>query len=284
MVSQPLSRVIEREADLGFARVRIAREQFSTPFEIRGRTNRMHCLQLSMLPFGRRSLGRYSDRWQPHRFEPIGDLFLLPANSNSHVVGFCREQRSLHCAIDPELARSRFGWDETWSDQLLERSLNIACAEAQRLLLYAVAELENPGLASETRLEALVNLAIVELGRHFQAQCVGDLRGGLAPWRMRLIEQEVAADPGVANVEAIARRCGLSSRQLSRAFHASRGQTLASYIATRRIDLAREMLSAGSSIKEAAYACGFSAPSNFATAFQREVGCSPSTFRARHLG
>ncbi len=108
--------------------------------------------------------------------------------------------------------------------------------------------------------------------------------GGLPGWRLRLIDQRLHDEPMPPSLAELAELCRLSVRQLSRAFRASRGQSIGSYIAERRLDHARRMLTAGMSVKAVAYSTGFSAPSNFTAAFVRATGETPRQYRARTCG
>jgi len=268
---------------MNLGRVALVRERFNGPVDICGSSDTYH-LQLAMLPNKRTSLGCYSDYWNLQRFEPMGDLFILPAGSSTRTMAWCDEQRSLVCSIDPARTDNWLGTDFEWTDGSLVRSLNIGSAEVRRLLYRAAAELENPGHASRILVEALVTQACVELSRYLRGHDRCGAKGGLAPWRLRIVEEEVVRDPARANMKTIAQKCGFSVRQLSRAFRVSRGQTMADFITNHRMNLARELLDKGASIKQTAHAVGFSSPSNFATAFQREVGCAPSSYRARQTG
>lgn len=271
---------VEAELEVGMGVVTLVNERFLAPLDICGVSGEYH-LQLAMLPYKRTSVSCFPDHWSPHRYEPMGDLFILPAQSSCRTMAWCEEQRSLVCRLDPLKANDWLGADFEWTERSLMRSLNVVNAEVRRLLYRIAGELENPGHASRTLVEALVMQACVELSRYLRAQDEARASGGLAPWRMRIIEDEVARDPGRCTAEGLARKCGFSVRQLSRAFRASRGQTLAEFIAAQRLRLAQDFLTQGASVKQTAFAAGFSSPSNFATAFQREVGCAPSAWRAR---
>src|SRR5690606_22160994 len=133
----------------------------------------------------------------------MGDLFILPARSSTHTMAWCEEQRSLVCRLDPARASDWLGADVEWNDGNLVRSLNIVSSEVRRLLYRIAAELENPGHASQTLVEALVMQACVELSRYLREQGGRDAKGGLAPWRMRIVEREVTDDPGRIGVEAL---------------------------------------------------------------------------------
>lgn len=275
-------RDVEAEIDTSVGTVALVHERFHVPMEICGTSGAYH-LQLTMFPYTRPSVSCYNEYWSPHRFEPMGDLFFLLPESPTHTMSWCEEQRSLVCRLDHAKVVEWLGPDFEWTDGSLISGLNIANAEVRRLLHRVAAEMENPGYASQAMIEALVTQACLELSRYLRERNGDDTKGGLAPWRMRIVEDEVARDPGGCNAEALARKCGFSVRQLSRAFRASRGQTLAEFIAGHRFRLAQTLLKDGVSVKQAAYAAGFASPSNFATAFQREVGCAPSAYRARHF-
>lgn len=282
-MNQPLaSTEIQAQVEIGIGHVALVNERFHGPIDLHERSPAYHHLQLALMPIRRSSMTCYTDRWHAHRYEPMGDLFILPAASLSHIMAWCEVQRSVVCHLDPDAAKGWLGDDFVWTDCNLTRSLNITSPAVRRLLCHVAAELDDPGHASETMIEALVTQACVELSRYLRNQNEHGIKGGLAPWRMQIVEEEVARDPGRSSVEAIAQKCGLSVRQLSRAFRASRGQTLADFIGYQRIKVAKDLLRDGATVKQAAYAGGFSAPSNFATAFQREVGCTPRTFRARY--
>ncbi len=83
----------------------------------------------------------------------------------------------------------------------------------------------------------------------------------------------------------------LSADLLCRRFHCSRsslhqiarrafGMGIMEYVASRRIERAKQCLRAGMSIAEAAAASGYEDYSYFCRAFRRAVGCSPGEYRA----
>jgi AraC family transcriptional regulator len=107
--------------------------------------------------------------------------------------------------------------------------------------------------------------------------------GSLAGWRLRLIDErlhEVDAAPSLTELAAL---CKISVRQLTRAFRASRGCSLHAYVAERRIETAKRMLSAGEPVKSVGHALGFGSPSSFSYAFRIATGHSPSAYQvAQH--
>ncbi|MDF1790432.1 MAG: AraC family transcriptional regulator [Thalassobaculaceae bacterium] len=75
----------------------------------------------------------------------------------------------------------------------------------------------------------------------------------------------------------IARESGMSVSTLQRVFRACFGHSVIEFLRMRRLELARQVLDdCGATVAEAAQRAGYSNPSNFATAFQREFGYPPS--------
>ncbi|MDO9397859.1 MAG: AraC family transcriptional regulator [Herbiconiux sp.] len=76
-------------------------------------------------------------------------------------------------------------------------------------------------------------------------------------------------------------RLGVSSRTLSRAFHAETGLGFSRWLAAIRAQVAIGMLAHGADLDEVATAAGFGSASAFGTAFRRVTGVSPGRFRAQ---
>lgn len=78
----------------------------------------------------------------------------------------------------------------------------------------------------------------------------------------------------------IARDVGVSTSSLQRLFKTAYGVTVIEFIRGQRLFKAREALERdGITVSEAAYLAGFSSPANFATAFKRAFGTSPSQIK-----
>jgi AraC-like DNA-binding protein/ActR/RegA family two-component response regulator len=78
----------------------------------------------------------------------------------------------------------------------------------------------------------------------------------------------------------VARRCGLNSYQLSRAFKRRFGITFQEYVLQRRIEKAKSLLrNRSATITDVCWAVGFKDPSYFCRTFRRYSGRSPSEFR-----
>src|SRR5882724_6549906 len=240
-------------------------------------------LDLCLTPRLRNARACYFDHWGPHRFERIGDMFLLPPSEPMQAASDCGRQLSVVCQLRPEPIRSWFGGDLEWTDGRLKATLDIPDPNIRGLLLRLAEEARHPGFASEMLVELIAAQMAIELGRYCAAITEGPATGGLAPWRLRLIDErlnEVAEPPTLAE---LARLCKLSVRQLTRGFRASRSCSIGDHVARSRLDNAKQLLATDQSVKSISYALGFASPSSFSYAFRRSVGETPRQFRQRVL-
>lgn len=84
------------------------------------------------------------------------------------------------------------------------------------------------------------------------------------------------------DVEALARGVHMSSGHLSRRFKAAYGETVYSYLMTRRIERAMALLrTTDMSVTEVCFAVGSSSLGTFSTRFTELVGVPPSAYRRR---
>ena len=82
-------------------------------------------------------------------------------------------------------------------------------------------------------------------------------------------------------LEDVAALCRLSPTQFCRAFRQEHGASFAQHLLRYRLERARERLAhPGALAKEVAYAVGFNDLSYFAWAFKRQLGLTPSEYRA----
>lgn len=72
-----------------------------------------------------------------------------------------------------------------------------------------------------------------------------------------------------------------SAGYVSRAFKELNGVSMREYLISKKIQLSKELLEDGESIKEIAAILGYSNPYNFTRAFTREVGLSPTKYREK---
>jgi AraC family transcriptional regulator len=225
--------------------------------------------------------GGYRAHWGPHRLERIGDIFLIPPGEELYVKGDSGRQASLLCTIAPELVNGSLGRKLEWDDYHLATALDISNAQIRALLFRITAEVRHPGLAAQRMLELLGGELAIEIARYCNQVGERPAAGGLAGWRLRLIDERLAEDLTAPSLKELSDLCGLSTRQLTRGFRVSRACSIGDYMEQRRMEAAKRLLMEGESVKTIAFRMGFSSPSSFTFAFRRAVGDSPSTFRQR---
>lgn len=225
----------------------------------------------------------YRERWGPHRLERLGDIFLIPPGEALQIKGGSVQQASLTCRLQSEAINSLFGHDLEWTDQRLATTLDITNARIRHLLFRLAEEASHPGFASDRLVDFLSGELAIELGRFCLEVSEKPMTGGLAGWRLRLIDERLSDSPAAPTLEELAKLCNVSVRQLTRGFRVSRGRSIGDYVEQRRMEAAKRLLVTGESVKTIAFTMGFSSPSSFTYAFRRAVGISPSQFRQRQL-
>lgn len=237
-------------------------------------------LDLCLTPRPRNVRACYPDRWNPHRFERIGNVFVAPPGEAILIRSddSCA-QSSLICQLNPESMRVWFDNDLEWTDPRLAASLDIRDVHIRSLLLRLAEEARHPGFASEMLVELIAAQMAIELSRYYKTLSASSVGGGLAPWRLRMIDERLREVDGAPTLAELAGLCQLSVRQLTRGFRASRGCSIGDYVADSRVEHAKHMLITDQSIKSIAYSLGFSSPSSFCFAFRRATGQTPREFR-----
>jgi AraC family transcriptional regulator len=105
--------------------------------------------------------------------------------------------------------------------------------------------------------------------------------GGLAPWQVRRAKEILSGNlDGRVPLKELAKECGLSVSQFSRAFRRSTGAAPHQWLMTRRVEVAKEKLRDGRlPLSEVAMVCGFADQSHLTRVFSRLVGVSPGAYR-----
>ncbi|MET0898428.1 MAG: GlxA family transcriptional regulator [Mycobacterium sp.] len=99
---------------------------------------------------------------------------------------------------------------------------------------------------------------------------------------LRRVVDAVMADPaGEHSVKKLAAQASLSTRQLTRLFHAELGTTPARYVERIRVDLARAALDAGRGVGDSSRLAGFGSAETFRRVFSSHLGVSPKAYRDR---
>lgn len=106
-------------------------------------------------------------------------------------------------------------------------------------------------------------------------------KGGLSPWQVRRVSEYMEARiGGEVSLAELAALVGLSANHFCTAFRQSTGLPPHRYLAKLRIERAKTMLiDPRLSITDIALATGFGSSAYFATAFRKEVGATPSSWR-----
>lgn len=98
--------------------------------------------------------------------------------------------------------------------------------------------------------------------------------------RVERVEQLINDSPMLPTVEEIAAQAGVSVSGLQRLFRATHGESVLEHARRVRLEKVRAQLELGQlSIKQAAASAGYTSAANFATAFKRQFGISPSEAR-----
>lgn len=272
---------IEAQIRVPSARAELGRFNLIEPVD-RVVCNDFYRIDLCLTPRPKNTRARYPDHWGPNRFEPLGDMYLVPPGRVLRIkTDGGVQQRSVICYLDPESMQKWLQDDFRWEDDHLKGALNICGANIRNLLFRLAHELRSPGFASDALVEFIAAQITLELGRYCTA--IKDTRpqGGLAPRSLRLIDEHLNEVNQIPTLSELAKLCGLSVRHLTRAFRVSRGCSIADYVAQHQLRNAKRLLLGEQSVKSIAYSLGFASPSSFSFAFRRATGQTPGEFRRR---
>lgn len=275
---------LDAEIRVRTATVQLARFHVHDPADTIRRPLDSYWLDLCLTPRPTNARACYRDHWRPDRFERLGKLFLLPPQESVQARSDGGpSQASVLCLLQPEPLREWFDGELQWTDHRLAATLDIPDDHIRALLLRLAEELRHPGFASEALTELIAAQLAIELRRY--CATIRDTPGerGLAPWRLKRIDERLRHAGEAPTLSELAALCGLSVRQLTRGFRASRGCSIGDHIASSRIDHARQLLAGDQSVKAIAYTMGFASPSSFCFAFRRATGHTPREYRQRVL-
>lgn len=143
--------------------------------------------------------------------------------------------------------------------------------------------LANPDQANRLFLEH----ALLAMGIHVattyggMTQRVRPPNGGLARWQERRAQEMLRAGlRGDISLADIARECGLSVSQFSRAFRESTGSAPHRWLIQQRVEVAKTKLADPTqSLASIALSCGFADQSHLTRVFSRYTGATPAAWR-----
>ena len=274
---------ITTQAELRLPRVTVQICRFDLPNAVDSVIGEPDTYQLNLCvtPRPGNSRAGFPEKWGPHRFEPLGETFLVPPGQRMHVRGDSGRQVSIVCRMARDCVEAWLDHDIDWTDRRLEASLDVTSPAIRGLLIRLAEEAHRPGLASGALAELLAGQLGLELCRYCASIEDGPVSGGLAAWRLRLIDERLRDASQCPTLACLAAICNVSVRQLTRGFRASKGCSLSTYVLASRIETAKRLLAGEHSVKAIAFATGFASPSSFAFAFHRVAGLTPSGFRQR---
>jgi AraC family transcriptional regulator len=215
-------------------------------------------------------------------YRPVGDLFFIPAGQRYLAKGGPGHQRNLFLEMyADERLRDEQEFDVEMAP-VLQTCMNMPFDRLRDLLLRIVREVGEPGFASEFLIEGLGLTLLAETLRVLhRVEANAARKGGMSPWRMRAIESRVRDGHDIPTLAELADLCGLSRRQLMRAFREETGQTVGFFIQNLTLERAKLLLrQTNMPIAEVAAQVGFTTPASFSTAFRRSLGESPRRFRS----
>ncbi|VFT44156.1 transcriptional regulator [Pseudomonas aeruginosa] len=185
-----------------------------------------------------------------------------------HAVRVASELQMRNIYLSPELSRG-----------LEDRTLVLVVGPLLRELIVSLVEQERQSDPDYYR--ALADLAVLELGRARRSSLRVPLPDA-SDRRLLALCQAVMANPSLdIGLERLAEDAGASVRTLSRLFQRSLGMGFADWRRQVQLATAAAALIDGRPVAGIAHALGYT-PSAFSDMFRRELGVSPTEYRAEH--
>jgi AraC family transcriptional regulator len=193
-MDRPAKGAIEIEAELcsPAAAVQLVHYHFAEPPDSMLRVDGKFRLEFCLTSRHRSARACFPDQWSPHRFERIGDLFVVPPGQD--MLTRSDEDRSLTsiiCQLDWNQIIELFDVVPDLTDRHLMASLDIQDTKVRSLLLRLAEEARHPGLASKMLVELVAGQTAIELVRLGAAITAREPNGGLAAWQLRLIDERL---------------------------------------------------------------------------------------------
>lgn len=216
-------------------------------------------------------------------FVRFGALSFRPAGIPMEMRVTGGAFHTLRCRFDGERVGAALG-EAPLGEAALAACFDIRAAPIEDAMLRLAVEAEQPQADSAALAAGLVATLLVDLKRHLaQAQTRAQReRGGLTPRSLRRVLDRIDAEGPPADIETLARMCGLSRFHFMRSFRATMGASPGAFIRQTRMTRAKALLAADERrpLADIAQALGYSGASAFCTAFRQEVGQSPAAYRA----
>lgn len=214
-----------------------------------------------------------------------GRLLVMIPGMPYHLAAPSGSVRSLYCAINCSKFERVAGEPVDWRALAPFGGETRPGLGIERPMARIYDELIRNGIGRETVIEACADIICVELSRQFRRghpALPGVRTGGLAAWRMRSILARIHADGPAPRVTELADLCGLTERQLSRAFKAETGSTISRVVEEATMERAHRLLTTTHlSIGDISRELGFASADSFSQSYRRHTGTAPSKIRRR---
>ena len=139
---------------------------------------------------------------------------------------------------------------------------------------------QSPGFGQQMLERALLYQLLIALTRGMQEQALPFASASAVDEKIAAILQYLASHlTEKISIDDLAARFYISKYHMMRRFRAQTGYTIHAYLVGKRLMLAREKISAGVPVMEAACQCGFGDYSSFSRAYRRKFGHAPSSAR-----
>lgn len=210
-----------------------------------------------------------------------GQAILVPPGIQHHLEEFTEEQTH-HFALgllpDKFFPKMEGISTEIWREHPVVFSLT---ASAHELIHLFVREMTQKSSFRVTAMDAAARMLSIEIHRAITVPIPPgqEILHPAVAQAKQLIDDHPEADWPIPQLAKAAR---ISPRHLSSLFKKELRETLHDYLLGKRVDLACRMLKdTPVSVTEIAFDCGFSSSQNFATAFRRRTGLSPSEYKRK---
>lgn len=245
----------------------------------------VHYFDMSLIPRPPSSRGCFEDVFAER--QTYGKIFVAPAGYRLSGEGGpeCL-QHSLNVFVR---AHPLFPDEDLLGDNLaplLKDCLRFKSEAVRHILERIASEVAQPGFAFEILVEGLGLTLLAESARMLQTR-LGDHghKGGLPLWRIKLIEARVRDGERPPSIAELAELCGLSRRQLTRAYREETGRTVSAFVQDVTVERAKTLLTdTDRPIRTVAHAVGFTNPAAFTSAFRRATGQTPRAYRQTRRG
>jgi len=279
---------IERQLGLDNGFVEIGKFRWSAPVEELLHTDDdVFALNLALSPRPARTRIQQLGGPRETASEELGRVAILKPGRAFHLSAPSGKVRALYCGIARPKLEEMIGGPADPDGPNWQEQFKLRTPIFELLLNRVYEELCEDRFGSKLAIETYVRALCLELARCLRAAGIGEpppRMGGLSPWRMRLLRERIHADAPAPSLTDLAELCGMTVRQLSRAFKEETGRTLGKFVDQATMERAGMLLmQSGQPISEIATSLGYATSASFAYAFRRSMGVLPSEFRTRSL-